>query len=389
MRMHLPLLTDSYKVTHWRQYPPGTEKVESYLEARVGSKYEDISFFGATYICQEYLAGSVIDATAIDYCDHFYRDHLNDPSLYNRPGWVDCYERHEGRLPVSIRAVPEGMVVPHNNVLMTIENTDPEFYWLPNYLETLMVQLWYPNTVASQSREMRKIILAALKQTGNPDLIDFKLHDFGFRGVSSVETAMLGAMAHLSVGWKGTDTVAGVYGARHYYGEQMAGFSIPAAEHSTITSWLKDGESAAYKNMLEQFPNTPVAVVSDSYDIWNAVKNIWGGELKDDVLNRDGNNFLVIRPDSGVPYEVVPKLLNILGEKFGYEKNEKGYKVLPPCVRVIQGDGIDIHMLAKILVEMKNKDGLLIMLPLDQEAVFYRKWIVILVSTHSNVHQER
>ena len=119
---------------------------------------------------------------------------------------------------------------------MTIENTDPNVYWLTNYLETLLVQVWYMSTVATQSREMKKIILSALKKTGDPRLVDFKLHDFGFRGVSSVESAATGGMAHL-INFRGTDTVPGAIYARHYYGEHMAGFSIPAAEHSTITSW--------------------------------------------------------------------------------------------------------------------------------------------------------
>jgi len=170
--------------------------------------------------------------------------------------------------------------------------------------------------------------------------IPFKLHDFGARGVSSEESSALGGMAHL-VNFMGSDNVSGVLAASRYYNEPMAGFSIPAAEHSTITSWGMDdnGERRAYANMLEKFPTGLVAVVSDSYDMANAVEKIWGEELKDAVLAREGT--LVVRPDSGDPARVVVDTVVALHDKFGAEKNEKGYFVLNPHIRVIQGDGIN------------------------------------------------
>jgi len=132
----------------------------------------------------------------------------------------------------------------------------------------------------------------------------------------------------------------------------MAGFSIPAAEHSTITAWGKSKEREAYENMLDQFPAGLVAVVSDSYDIFNACQNIWGEALRDKILQRDG--VLVIRPDSGDPTEILPKMFSILGDVFGFELNKKGYKLLNPKVRVIQGDGIDRETLQPILLALKN-----------------------------------
>jgi nicotinamide phosphoribosyltransferase len=206
-------------------------------------------------------------------------------------------------------------------------------------------------TVATNSREQKKIILRYLKETGDPAGIDFKLHDFGYRGVSSVQTAGAGAAAHLTQ-FLGTDTVAGIVVARDYYGAECAGYSIPASEHSTMTAWKSTREKDAMKNMLKQYPNGLMACVSDSYDIYNAAANIWGTELKELVMQRDGT--LVIRPDSGDPLEVNLKLLETLGEKFGYIINEKGYKVLDPHVRIIQGDGIDIFMLEKILKHLKD-----------------------------------
>ena len=345
------LLTDSYKVTHHRQYPPSTETVFSYFESR-GGAFDETAFFGLQYYLKRYLAGEVVTPRKIDEAEALFAPHFfGDTSLFYRAGWEHIVTARGGRLPVRICAVPEGSVVPVSNVLMTIENTDPHSYWLTNYLETLLVQVWYGSTVATQSREMKRTIRTALEETGDPDLVNFKLHDFGFRGVSSVETAGVGGAAHL-VNFEGTDTVAGLQIARNYYSADMPGFSIPAAEHSTQTSWGREHEVEAMRNMLTQFPTGFVAVVSDSYDIFAACSDLWGGTLKDEVLARDG--VLVVRPDSGHPPEVVCKVLDRLGEAFGTETNEKGYRLLNSKVRVIQGDGIDRKLLAEILAATKS-----------------------------------
>jgi nicotinic acid phosphoribosyltransferase len=178
-----------------------------------------------------------------------------------------------------------------------------------------------------------------------------KLHDFGFRGSTSKESASIGAGAHL-VSFQGTDTLPGIMFARRYYHEQMAGFSIPAAEHSTITSWGREHEADAFRNMLEKFPTGLVAVVSDSYDIFHACEQLWGRELRDLVLQREGT--LIVRPDSGYPPEIVVRVLEILGRVFGFTVNAKGFRVLNPHVRVIQGDGIDYAMLGLVLEAMET-----------------------------------
>jgi nicotinamide phosphoribosyltransferase len=198
---------------------------------------------------------------------------------------------------------------------------------------------------------MKKIILKYLEETGDPAGIAFKLHDFGFRGVSSVESAGIGGAAHL-VNFMGTDTVRGLEIVRDYYKGGIAGFSIPASEHSTITSWEKDGEESAMRNMLTKYPKGLMACVSDSWDIFNACANIWGGTLADLVLGRDGT--VVVRPDSGDPLVVLPQILKILGEKLGQETNSKGYRVLNPKVRVIQGDGITFESIGEILQAVKD-----------------------------------
>jgi nicotinamide phosphoribosyltransferase len=344
------LLTDSYKVSHYKQYPPGSELVYSYFESR-GGQFPEVVFFGLQYYLKRYLAGAIVTRERIEEADELLALHFGKKVL-NRAGWEHILRKHGGRLPVVIRSAPEGSVIPNRNVLMTIENTDPECYWLTNYLETLLVQLWYGCTVATQSRAMKKLILRYLIETGDPELIGFKLHDFGYRGVSSVETAAVGGAAHL-VNFQGTDTLAGIEMLRQFYGAEMPGFSIPAAEHSTITSWGKEQEVDAYANMLSAYPDGLVAVVSDSYDIFRACGEIWGGVLKDKVLSRNGT--LVIRPDSGDPPTVVCQVLEILGKRFGFMSNDKGYRVLPSQVRIIQGDGIDFEMLTLIMSRMKEQ----------------------------------
>ena len=339
------LLTDSYKVTHWRQYPPATEFVYSYFESR-GGKFDEVVFFGLQYILDRYFCGSVLEADAIEEADAFFASHFGDASLFNRAGWEGILERHGGRLPVSIRAVAEGTPVPTHNVMMTIENTDPACPWLTNYLETLLVQVWYGCTVATLSREMKRVILAALVETGDPALAPFMLHDFGFRGVSSVESASVGGAAHL-VNFEGTDNLPACQLARDTYGCPMAGGSIPASEHSTITAWGRERELDAYRNMLECYPSGVVACVSDSYDIFHECTELWGSQLREMVLSREGS--LVVRPDSGDPPEVVAEVLRRLGDAFGTETNAKGFRLLPPQVRVIQGDGIDLEMVRAIL----------------------------------------
>jgi nicotinamide phosphoribosyltransferase len=345
---NLLLMTDSYKQSHWKQYPENTSVVYSYLESR-GGDFPATIFFGLNYLIKRYLEGQVVTQEKIDEAESYFKPHMG---IFNREGWEYILRVHGGRLPVRIKAVAEGSVVPTHNVLMTVENTDPNCFWLTNFLETLLVQVWYPTTVATLSRECKIVIAKYMSETSDSmDGLQFKLHDFGCRGVSSMESAGIGGAAHL-VNFMGTDTVPALVVSRRYYGESMAGYSIPAAEHSTITSWTKSEEGRAFGNMLEQYPDGLVAVVSDSYDIYNACDKLWGEELRGRVLGRNGT--LVIRPDSGNPCDVVPAILKILWERFGGTTNSKGYKVLDPHVRVIQGDGVNLVSIGHILGEVKD-----------------------------------
>ena len=347
---NLILNTDSYKVSMFKQYPAGTTGVYSYIESR-GGRYDRTVFFGLQAFIKEYLLDPITQAD-IEIADEILTAH-GEP--FNRAGWQYILDKHNGFLPVVIRGVPEGTVVPVKNVLATIENTDPECFWLTTWLETALLRaIWYGTTVSSQSKFIKNIIAEYLEKSGDPTTIGFKLHDFGARGVSSMESAGIGASAHL-VNFMGTDTITGILYAHEYYNAGIAGFSIPAAEHSTITSWGRAGEVKAYSNMVTQFgvPGALLAVVSDSYDIYKACE-LWGTELKQQVI--DSGATVVIRPDSGDPIEVLPKMFRILGETFGYTTNDKGYKVLNN-VRVLWGDGINqlsIKSIYGVLVDVRG-----------------------------------
>ena len=346
---NLLLDTDSYKSSHWLQYPPQTEFISSYIEPR-GGLFANTVFFGL----QAYLLDSLskpISQQDIDEAALLMGAH---GVPFYQAGWQYVLDNHKGFLPVAIDAIAEGTVLPCRNAVVQVVNTDPNCYWLTSYLETALLRaVWYPSTVASLSYLCRGIIKTAMQKTCDSlDGLPFKLHDFGARGASSQQSAALGGLGHL-VNFAGTDTVSALIGAARWYGmntpERMAGFSIPAAEHSTMTSWGRDAEVDAYRNMLKQFGGAGkiVAVVSDSYDLWNAIDNLWGGELRDEVLQNGGT--LVIRPDSGDPVKVVREALERLAVRFGTRINSKGYKVLPDSVRLIQGDGINPVSLQKII----------------------------------------
>lgn len=352
---NLILRSDSYKTSHWPQYPPGTQHVYAYLEARGGFANslmrDEVVFFGLQYILKSYFSTPITMAD-IDEAEKRITAHMG-PGIFNRAGWERIVNVHGGYLPLRIKAVPEGTVLAPLNVLMTIENTDPELFWLTNYMETLLLQVWYPITVASISRRIKVLIKDFLEKTGDPSGLNFKLHDFGYRGVSSQESAGIGGLAHL-VNFMGTDTMIALETARVFYGEEMAGFSIPAAEHSTITSWGEMHEVDAYENMIKQFGDGGLyAVVSDSYDIERACDEIWGQMLKDKVLNAKAT--LVVRPDSGHPSTVVLSVVETLGRRFGFTVNEKGYRVLNK-VRVIQGDGINYDSIKEILENLEKNN---------------------------------
>jgi nicotinamide phosphoribosyltransferase len=349
------LKADSYKHSHKPQYAPGITAMMAYGSAR-SSKIRQISstqFFGMEAFVKEVLLKPITHAD-IDYAKERIAKHGNGAIFFAEADFRKIVDKYEGYVPVVIKAVKEGTNVPIGEVQYTVESDDPDLFWMVQFIETVLLRgVWYPTAVSTISKACKRIIWKYLLETcDNPAAeIPFKLHDFGARGVSSNESAELGGMAHL-VNFMGTDTVTALEAALDYYGEDMAGFSLNASEHATITSWKRELEYKAYENMIDQFgkPGAIFACVSDSYDIFKAVEEGWGTVLKQKVI--DSGAILVVRPDSGDPISTVVKVVTSLSEKFGYTVNKKGYKVLNN-VRVIQGDGIDLDMIESILMALK------------------------------------
>ena len=211
----------------------------------------------------------------IDEAEEILKQHFPmNTNMFNRSGWEYIVDKCDGKLPILIKAVPEGTRVPVKNVLFTVENTDPNVPWITNYVETLLVQTWYPMTVCTNSHEQKRILKRfAQESCDDLTMLDFKLHDFGFRGASSVESSSIGGAAHL-VNFKGTDNLSALVLTREFYDAGLScGTSIPASEHSTMTSWTKARELDATKNLLKAFDHGPLSIVADSYDLWNFIDN--------------------------------------------------------------------------------------------------------------------
>ncbi|MFI4954576.1 MAG: nicotinate phosphoribosyltransferase [Gammaproteobacteria bacterium] len=351
MLTNMILNADSYKASHFLQYPEGITHISCYIESR-GGEYAQALFFGLQMFLKEYLSKPITQQDILQAEEVFTTHGLP----FYKDGWQYILDKHQGYMPVQIEAIPEGTLLPTHNVMLQMVNTDPQCYWLTTYLETALLRaVWYPTTVATLSWYCKQTIQEFLESTADSLAgLPTKLHDFGSRGASSLETASIGGCAHL-VNFIGSDTIVGALYARKYYAEPMAAFSIPAAEHSTITVWGKDHEKDAYENMITKFSGKGkwFAVVSDSYDLFNAVDHIWGEQLKEKVMHNGGT--LVIRPDSGDPTQIVCTTLEKLMQKFGYTTNAKGFKLLPPYIRVLQGDEVSPETIRSILFGMQTK----------------------------------
>ncbi|PUZ30534.1 nicotinamide phosphoribosyltransferase [Chitinophaga costaii] len=348
------LMADAYKYSHHKLYYPGTNKIYSYLESR-GGLFGETAFFGLQYILKKYFTGAVITKEGVDQAATLLDGVFGSKGIFDRSKFDYIIEKHGGRLPVRIKAVKEGSILPVRNVLMTIENTDPQCYWLTNFLETILMQTWYPSSVATLSYHIRQIVEQYFAATASATSLGgtpFILNDFGFRGTSSGESAGIGGMSHL-LNFKGSDTViAAVYAQKFYNASSVVAASVPATEHSIMTLLGEEGELEVLRHILKACPTGIVSVVSDSFDIFRATSEYWGGVLKEEILARNGT--LVIRPDSGDPVQTLLHVFDILMDKFGYTVNEKGYKVLPPQVRVIQGDGINLDSIRTIYKALQD-----------------------------------
>lgn len=344
-RMNIIKDVDSYKASHFKQYPPGTTFVSGYIESR-GGRWDKTLFSGLQGFIKKYLLNPITQED-IDEAEEFFMAHCGS---FNRAGWQHILDKHNGYLPIKILAVKEGTVVQGRNVLVQIINTDPAAFWLFSYVETMLLRaVWYSVTVGTNSWHIKQRILKALQVSCDDPfgVLPFMLNDFGSRGVSSLESSKIGGMAHL-INFMGTDNCPAVDAAKEIYEELMAGFSIPATEHSTTTSWGRYQELACIENMVDTFGKGLFANVGDSYDIYNFVKQIVGTDLKEKIKKMGGR--MVVRPDSGDPIKVAVEVVEMLLDAFAEDVtvNSKGFKVLPAYIRVIQGDGVNIDSIGAI-----------------------------------------
>lgn len=346
---NLILSGDSYKYSHHLQLPSGTGFINSYIESRGADNkaFTATVFAGIQAVIKQYLLTPVTQED-VDEAESYIVPH---GLPFNREGWEYIVNECGGKLPIAIEAVPEGTVVGMSNVLVQIRNTDKNVPWLTAFIETLILRgIWYMTTVATTSWTIKKMLLKYAEESGSDTFLDFKLHDFGARGVSSGESAMLGGIGHLMV-FQGTDTMEAIVGARELYGIEMAGFSIPASEHSTTTIWGKEFEIEAVRNLIMKFGKKGkiFAFVIDSYNREALVEKV-STELKQLII--DSGCTVVFRPDSGdpkvEPIEVVEQLMSL----WGYTLNDAGFKVLPDNIRVIQGDGISITSVPDIIANL-------------------------------------
>ena len=351
------LRTDSYKTSHFLQYPDGAEIVNSYIEARgCDEGWTETVALGVQAFVQQYLLDPITKLD-IDEAEEFVTAH---GLPFNREGWEIILNEYNGYMPLVIEALPEGTVVGLKNVLVQMRNTDARLPWLTSYFETALLRaVWYPTTVSTQSREIKKTIIGHLEATGcSRDAVNFMLHDFGARGVSSSESAGIGGFAHI-VNFMGTDTMEGIQFGQQYYGvTEMPAFPVQATEHSTVTSWGRDNEADMYRRCIQANPGNGAitSIVSDSYDIYRACAEIYGEELYDDIIalgERGGR--LVVRPDSGDPRLVPVECVKLLAGKFGSTTNGAGFKVLPDFIRVLQGDGINQDSIDVILLNLAGE----------------------------------
>lgn len=363
--MNLLLQTDVYKFGHKDQYPPKTNKVYSYLESR-GTREDGLDytvFFGLQYYLKKYFSRPITHADVDEYEE--VASGILGPDNINPKQFRTLADL--GYLPLHIKAVPEGTVMPLRNALMTITNTHSDFAWLVNYVETLLMKIWSPITVASNSYRFRRMFNGFADRTcGNREYVSFQMHDFGYRGCSSEESAAIAGAAHL-LSFLGTDTVAAIRLLRDYYGaancNRAIGLSVPASEHSVMCAWDEGNDDfLAIENMLNLYPKGIVSIVSDSYNLWKVINEYYCWSLKDKILAREGRT--VVRPDSGVPLNIIcgdpagetleeqMGVLRLLERGFGSTYNKMGFLELDPHIGCIYGDAIFYDRAQQILSQM-------------------------------------
>ena len=332
MLNNILVLAGLSKVANHRLYPANTSTVYSYCESRGPiTDWPEVVFFGLQYYLKTYLTGQVVTKEKIDEAEKLL------PNCFNRKGWEYIADKHKGHLPVVIHAVAEGTIVPRNNILMSVENTDPQCYWLVSWLEDLLTQCWYPSTVATQSREIKYRILNELKKAGDDtSLVDFLIHDFGFGGTSSVESAAIGGMAHL-VSFNASNNMPALALAHSIYACETPAYIPAMLDNNTVLPWGRVTEVNAYLQALSEFNEGALVLLTDCYNIHEVIK-ILSKELKEQIEVRKG--MILVRTSAGKAKESIYKLLNHLAREFGYTKNKDNLKRLTPNAGILRVEGM-------------------------------------------------
>lgn len=346
------MLSDSYKYSHFLQYPKGAVNMYDYAEARSLKEYDKTLFFGLQMIWKKYFSSPLTIKEVQEAAE--YASVHGVP--FNLKGWKRIVRKYKGRLPVTIKAVPEGLVIPNKTVLFTVELTkkDKDIFWLPSWLETFLMKVWYTCNVATRSYYVKEMLLEQSKLTSYNPFVDFSFHNFGDRGSSCIEAAGFGGVAHLTC-FKGTDNFNSLRYAHIFMNEpkENIGYSIPASEHSSTTAWGRDGEFDMVDNHLETSKGNPLmAAVGDSYDIFNFTDKITSGKFKEKIESDEYPKF-VERPDSGYAPDVINEMLNIYEKNnVSYSTNNKGYKTFNKY-GFIWGDGVDMNTMRDVLTTLR------------------------------------
>lgn len=366
------LLCDFYKIGHRVQYPTDTEFVWTNWTPRTSRVpgQETVVHFGLQYFIKEYLQGRFNNdffRCSVAKVIAEYRAVMKATLGLDNVNCDHIEALHElGHLPVTIYSIPEGYSVPLNCPSMVVVNTDPRFFWLPNYLETMLsMVLWKPSTSATTAQRFRALFAKWAKAHGETDLgfVDWQGHDFSMRGMSGMEDAVLSGMGHL-LSFSGTDSIPAILTAQKFYGADLScGGSVPATEHSVMCAGTKEGEFETFRHIIEDvYPTGIVSIVSDTWDLWKVLTD-YVPRLKDKILARQGK--IVIRPDSGDPVKIIcgdpdasepnPRkgTLRLLAEALGV--NDHG---LINNAGAIYGDSINEERADAILGRTVNELGL-------------------------------
>lgn len=334
--------TDAYNLTDWKTLPPGITQLRAYGEARKGAHYAATCFFGLQMILIDHLAGQVVTKEKLEEAADLIPSWMGQTNYYHRAMWEHILNKHGGILPLEIKAVSEGSVVPVGNVLFQTVGLDPLVAPLTNHIETLLMHIWSTSTIATNSLAIMNDIKPLVEVSGSLELLPWMVHDFGYRGVDNHMSAARKGAAHFVAGFSGSDTLVADRAVRFYYDSPGVLKTVWATKHSVGTSFGSGAGEKAY--LLHQLKNAPadatISIVIDSYDpigfMHNAVSD---PEIMSLIKARPGRT--VFRPDSGNPEHQVGVLLDILGGLFHYEYNSKQYKVLKYNVGLLWGDGMD------------------------------------------------